>query len=127
MACDPVGQCRAQSLYVLLVVRQDVGEARLRRLARASFVQNPVSGAIPGRDSHRGIVRQEVDLVLDVVAERSREDALAKEFVTVVTDQILTTWVVEARGDRFDQPETLVGFSQEENATVRTESLVPCP
>ena len=69
---------------------------------------------------------QEVDLVVGVVAESLREDALAQKLVDVIADQILPARIVEPGSYRVDELQALIYLPEKEHAAVRTETLISC-
>ena len=119
-----IGEYIAQRRPVAGSERQDIDQPRLCRLAGEPLIDRLVAGAVPGCHLHRRIMRQAVGVVLRGVAERESIQAFAKKLDELITSEVLLAWIFEAGGQRLGEPETMIGFSEQNETTVRGDPVI---
>ena len=96
----------------------------MRGLAGQSFVQRLFARPIPGRHLHGRVVGQAVGVILRRIARGQSIDSLAQQFDELITDSILPPGIAQPIGQRLGDPQSMIGFPQQEQAGVGRKPVV---
>jgi hypothetical protein len=121
---DPICQGPSHHLQIVPHVGHHVQQPRLRGLARQPLRQHLLARTIPGRHPHRRIMGQPVEIVLGPIAQRQAIDPLPQQLRDPIADQVLVPWVGQLLCQRVNQPQTMIGFPQQDGSAVRGETIV---